>query len=35
MMRPIGGTPEQLRQLMASEITRWKPIIEAAKVKVN
>ena len=35
MMQPVGGTPAQLSQLMATEITRWKPIIEVAKVKVN
>lgn len=35
MMVPVGGSPEQLKQLMAAEITRWKPVIDAAKVKVN
>jgi len=29
---PAGGTPEQLRDLLASEIRRWSEVIERAKV---
>ena len=35
LMEPVGGTPDQLRALMLNEIARWKPVIDAANVKVN
>ena len=31
-VRPAGGTPEQLRGLLASETKRWSEVIVAAKV---
>jgi tripartite-type tricarboxylate transporter receptor subunit TctC len=31
-VRPAGGTPEQLRDLLASEIRRWNDVITRAKV---
>jgi tripartite-type tricarboxylate transporter receptor subunit TctC len=32
---PIPTTPEQFRDRVKSDIERWKPVIEAANVKVN
>jgi len=34
-LRPVGGTPEQLRDLVAHEIARWRPIVEEAKISLN
>lgn len=35
LMEPVGSTPEQFRKLIDGEIARWKPVIEAAQVKIN
>lgn len=35
MMRPVGGTPAELRRRMAGELARWRPIIEAANIRLN
>jgi len=35
MMEPVGSTPEQFRQTIDNEITRWAPVIKAANIKVN
>jgi tripartite-type tricarboxylate transporter receptor subunit TctC len=32
-VRPQGGTPAQLRDLLAGEITRWRGVIEAARIE--
>jgi len=34
-LRPVGGTPEQLRDLVTQEIARWRPIVEDAKITLN
>jgi tripartite-type tricarboxylate transporter receptor subunit TctC len=31
-MQPVGGTPEQLREYIATEVTKWGPIIKAAGI---
>ena len=31
-LQPVGGTPEDLKAFIASEVTKWKPVIEAAKI---
>lgn len=35
LMQPVGGTPQELADLMASDLARWKPIIEGAKIKAE
>ena len=35
LMEVVGGTPEQFRARIDSEIARWAPVIKAANVKVN
>lgn len=35
LMEPVGSTPEEFRARIDGEIARWKPVIEAAQVKVN
>jgi len=32
---PIGGTPEELRQFLRTEIDVWTTVIRQAKVKPN
>jgi tripartite-type tricarboxylate transporter receptor subunit TctC len=32
-VRPQASTPAQLRDLLAGEITRWRNVIEAAKIE--
>jgi tripartite-type tricarboxylate transporter receptor subunit TctC len=34
-LRPVGGTPEHMGQVIHDEITKWKPIVEAANIKLN
>ncbi len=34
-MQAGGGTPEQLRDFMASEVAKWGPIIKAAKIEME
>ena len=34
-LRPVGGTPEQLQQLVAKEIAKWRPIVQEAKISLN
>lgn len=31
-LQPVGGTPDDLKAFIASEVTKWKPVIEAAKI---
>jgi tripartite-type tricarboxylate transporter receptor subunit TctC len=31
-LQPVGGTPEDLKAFIASEVAKWKPVIEAAKI---
>ena len=35
LMDPVGSTPAQFRALIDAEIGRWKPVIEAANIKIN
>jgi tripartite-type tricarboxylate transporter receptor subunit TctC len=35
LMEPVGSTPEEFRALIDNEIARWRPVIQAADVKVN
>jgi tripartite-type tricarboxylate transporter receptor subunit TctC len=35
IMEPIPTTPEQFRARIEADIARWKPVIEAANIKVN
>jgi tripartite-type tricarboxylate transporter receptor subunit TctC len=35
LMEPIPGTPAQFRARIDAEIVRWRPVIEAAKIKVE
>lgn len=35
LMDPVGSTPGQFRALIDAEIARWKPVIEAANIKIN
>jgi tripartite-type tricarboxylate transporter receptor subunit TctC len=32
-IQPAGGTPQDLREFMASEVQKWSPIIKAADIK--
>jgi tripartite-type tricarboxylate transporter receptor subunit TctC len=34
-MDPVGNTPAQFRTLLASDLARWKPIIEANKISLD
>lgn len=31
-LQPVGGTPDDLKAFIASEVAKWKPVIEAAKI---
>jgi tripartite-type tricarboxylate transporter receptor subunit TctC len=31
-MQPAGGTPQDLKEFMASEVQKWSPIIKAANI---
>ncbi|RZS48505.1 tripartite-type tricarboxylate transporter receptor subunit TctC [Variibacter gotjawalensis] len=35
LMEPVGSTPEELRAKIRAEVARWRPVIEAGKIKVN
>jgi tripartite-type tricarboxylate transporter receptor subunit TctC len=35
MMEPVGSSPEGFRARIDGEIKRWKPVIQAADVKIN
>jgi tripartite-type tricarboxylate transporter receptor subunit TctC len=35
LMEPIPGTPTQFRTRIDADIARWRPVIEAAKIKVE
>ena len=35
LMEPIPDTPQQFRARVQSDIARWKPVIAAAKIKIN
>jgi tripartite-type tricarboxylate transporter receptor subunit TctC len=35
LMEPIPDTPAQFRARIDADIARWKPVIEAAKIKIN
>ena len=30
----IGGSPEDLKAFIASELAKWRPVIEAAKIEM-
>jgi tripartite-type tricarboxylate transporter receptor subunit TctC len=32
---PIGGTPEQYGQVIASEIDKWSKVIKAANIRLD
>jgi tripartite-type tricarboxylate transporter receptor subunit TctC len=34
-MEPIPSTPAEFRARIDTDIARWKPVIEATKIKVN
>jgi tripartite-type tricarboxylate transporter receptor subunit TctC len=34
-LEPGGGTPEDARNLLAAEISKWKQVIESAKIRLN
>jgi hypothetical protein len=34
-MQPLGGTPEDMRTLMKSDVQRLKPVIEKAHIKMD
>jgi tripartite-type tricarboxylate transporter receptor subunit TctC len=33
-MQAVGGSPEVLKDFIASELTKWRPVIEAAKISM-
>jgi tripartite-type tricarboxylate transporter receptor subunit TctC len=33
-MQPVGGTPDELRAFIASEVAKWGPIIKAAGIEM-
>jgi len=33
-MQPVGGTPEDLKAFVASEIKKWAPIVKAANISM-
>ena len=35
LMEPIPTSPEEFRARIDADIARWKPVIEAASIKVN
>jgi len=35
LMEPIPSTPQQFRARIDADIARWKPVIEAAKIRIN
>jgi tripartite-type tricarboxylate transporter receptor subunit TctC len=35
LMEPIPGTPAEFRARIAADIARWKPVIEAASIKID
>jgi tripartite-type tricarboxylate transporter receptor subunit TctC len=35
LMEPVPGTPEQFRARIDADIARWRPVIEAAKIKIE
>jgi tripartite-type tricarboxylate transporter receptor subunit TctC len=35
LMEPVGSTPDEFRSQIDGEIARWKPVIEAASIKIN
>ncbi|MGC2079256.1 MAG: tripartite tricarboxylate transporter substrate binding protein, partial [Xanthobacteraceae bacterium] len=35
LMAPIPGTPAEFRARIDADLTRWAPVIAAAKIKVN
>jgi tripartite-type tricarboxylate transporter receptor subunit TctC len=34
-MEPIPGTPAEFRARIEADIARWKPVIEAAHIKID
>jgi tripartite-type tricarboxylate transporter receptor subunit TctC len=34
-LRAMGGTPDAMKSFMAEETTRWKPVVEWAKIRIN
>jgi len=35
LMEPIPGTPDEFRARIDADIARWRPVIEAAKIKID
>jgi tripartite-type tricarboxylate transporter receptor subunit TctC len=35
IMEPLPTTPEEFRARIDADIARWKPVIEAANIKMN
>ena len=35
IMEPVGNSPAEFKALIDRELTRWTPVIQAAKIKVN
>ncbi|MBI3703307.1 MAG: tripartite tricarboxylate transporter substrate binding protein [Rhizobiales bacterium] len=35
LMTPVGSSPQAFRALIDREVARWRPVIEAAKIKIN
>jgi hypothetical protein len=33
-LQAVGGSPEVLKEFIASELTKWRPVIEAAKISM-
>jgi len=33
-MQAVGGSPEVLKEFIAGELTKWRPVIEAAKISM-
>ena len=33
--RPIGSTPEELKNLIQKELTTWQKVVKAANIKIN
>jgi len=34
-MVPLSGTPEQLRELMRNEATKWQEVVKSARISIE
>ena len=34
-LQAVGGSPDDLKAFIASELAKWKPVIEAAKISMQ